>query len=191
MWYFIYIPLYNYGEESLRVVLETLRQSEEVTDFLGGDCANMVATPTMARLGKDSLPLLHDFILEEGTMHSGKIYVFEAVADIATLYLEKRDEAIEWFSTIIDHILDGGPEASFTDYALNGMLVSELLNIHVEELLPKIKQMYDRNLVERASCGYWKDVENDMKENVYHKDNCVTDIKQTYRDLDRAFGRNR
>lgn len=51
--------------------------------------------------------------------------------------------------------------------------------------------MYDRNLVERASCGYWKDVENDMKENVYHKDNCVTDIKQTYRDLDRAFGRNR
>lgn len=179
------------GEESLKVVLETLRQSEEVTDFLWGDCANMVATPTMARLGKDSLPLLHDFILEEGTMHSGKINVFEAMADIATLYPEKRNEAIEWFSTIIDHILDGGPEASFTDYALNGMLVSELLNIHAEELLPKIKQMYDRNLVDRESCGYWKDVEHDMKENVYHKDNCETGIKQTYHDLDRAFGRNR
>ena len=187
----IFLGYLGGGEESLKVVLETLRQSEEVTDLLWGDCANMVATPTLARLGKDSLPLLRDFVLEEGTMHCGKIHVFEAVAEIATLYPEKHDEAIEWFSAIIDDILNGGPEASFTDYALNGMLVSELLNIHAEELLPKIKQMYDRNLVEREDCGYWEDVESDMKAHIYHNDGCITDIKQTYRELDRTFGRNR
>ena len=186
----IFLGYLGGGEESLRVVLETLRQSEDVTDFLWGDCAHIAATPTIARLGKDSLPLLRDFILEEGIMHSGKSHVFEAVADIAALCPDKRNEAIEWFSCIIDNILDGGPEASFTDYALNGILVGELLDAHTEELLPKIKLMYDRNLVERGSCGYWDDVEHDMKTNAYPKENYITSIKQAYRELDMEFGRN-
>jgi hypothetical protein len=178
------------GEESLRVVLETLRQPEDVMDYLWGDGGNIMVTPAIASLGKDSLPLLHDFILEEGIIHSGKWRVFEAVADIITLYPEKREAAIEWFSTIIDHILDGGPEASFTDYSTNGILVGELLHIHAEELLPKIKQMYDRNLVERDVCGNWENVEKDMMANKYHKSNPITDIKQAYCELDWAFGGN-
>lgn len=186
----IFLGYLDGGEESLKVVLETLRQSKEVTDFLWGDCANMVTIPTMARLGKDSLPLLRDFILEDGVMHGGKINVFEAVADIATIYPEKRCVAIEWFSTIIDDILDGGPEASFTDYALNGMLVDVLLDIQAEELLPKIKQMYDRNLVDRQMCGYWENVEESMKTGEYYRGEPVTGIKQTYRELFNAFGRN-
>lgn len=186
----IFLGYLGGGEESLKVVLETLRQSEEVTEFLWGDCAHIAATPTIARLGKDLLPLLHDFILEEGIMHYGKVNVFEAVADIAMLYPEKCAEAMEWFSTLIDHILDGGPEASFTDFEQNGLLVCKLLDIHAEELLPKIEQMYSRNLVDRECCGYWEDVECDMKANGYQKEDIITDIKQTYRKLYSAFGRN-
>lgn len=116
--------------------------------------------------------------------------MFEAVADIAALCPDKRDEAIEWFSCIIGHILNGGPEACFTDYALNGILVGELLDAHTEELLQKIKLMYNRNLVERESCDYWEDVEHEMKANDYPKENYITSIKQAYHELDREFGRN-
>ncbi len=187
----IFLGYLGGAEESLNVVLETLRQSEDVTDFLWGDCAAITVTPTIARLGKDSLKLLRDFILEEGIKNTGKSHVFEAVANIAMLYPEKREEALDWFSNIISHILEAGPEASFTDFSLNGILVNELLDIHAEELLPKIKQMYDRNLVERDICGYWEDVEKDMNANVYHKDDLITSIKQTYHKLDRTFGKNR
>ena len=115
--------------------------------------------------------------------------MLEAVADIATLYPEKRQEAIEWFSDIIDRILEEGPSASFTNYNLNGILVDELLDIHAEELLPKIKLMYDRNLVDRSMCGYYEDVKQEMKAGDHHND-CIKDIKLTYRELDRTFGRN-
>ena len=97
---------------------------------------------------------------------------------------------MEWFSGIIDRILADGPEASFTDYELIDLLVGSLLNINAEQLLPKIKLMYDQNIVNRQGCGYWKDVDHGMKASICHNESRITDIKQTYAELDRAFGRN-
>ena len=176
------------GEQSLNVVLETLRQSDDVYEFLYGDCAMLVAQPAIVKLGHKHLPLLHSFLMEEGIMHYGKSYVMSAMAEIADRYPEKRNEVISIYASVIDSIIEQGPSATFTDYDLNGMLVGEALNLHAEELLPQIKQMYDQNLVDRQGCGYWKDVEHSMKTKEYNVDRRPIDIKQIYRELERQFG---
>ena len=178
----------NGGEQSLKVVLETLRQPEDVYDFLYGDCAMLVAQPAIVKLGHDHLPLLHSFLMEEGIMLYGKSCVIESLAEIADRYPDKRDEVLGLFSSVIDCIIEQGPSATFTDYDLNGTIVSELLDLQAEELLPKIKQMYDLNLVDRQYNGYWKDVEHSMKRNEHSVTRRPTDIKEIYRTLESQFG---
>lgn len=171
------------GEESLKVVLEALRQPDDPTDFIFGDCAYLTAVPTIAKLGTDLLPLLKSFIFEEGILHHVKSHVFEAVADMALLHPEKREEIISWFGSIIDRINEEGTDAHFTDATLNGLLISELLDLRTEELLPKIKEMYDKGLVNQRCCGRWETVEHDMKSDTYHGEEPITNIKQIYKEL--------
>lgn len=175
------------GEERLKVVLETLRQPEDPVDFLFGDCAYLIAVPTIAKLGTDSLPLLKSFIFEEGILHHVKSYVFEAVANMVRLHPEKREEVLSWFGSIIDRINEEGTGARFTDTSLNGLLTSELLDLHAKELLPKIKEMYDNGLVDQHCSGRWETVARDMKSGIYHGEDPVTDIKQIYKKLRTAF----
>lgn len=176
------------GEQSLKVVLETLRQPEDVYTFLYGDSAMLVAQPAIVKLGHDHLPLLQSFLIEEGIMHYGKCCVIESLAEIADRYPDKRCEVLDLFSSVIDCIIAQGPSATFTDYALNGILVWKLLDLQAEELLPKIKQMYDLNLVNRQCCGYWKDVEHKMKRNTHSVPRRPADIKEIYRTLKSQFG---
>lgn len=178
------------GEDSLKVILETLRQPYDAIDFIYGDTAHLVIIPALAKLGATSLPLLKSFIFEEGIPHCGKSHIFETVSEIAQMHPEKRDEVIRWFGSIIDRINEEGTDALFTNHTLNGLLVSELANLHTEELLPKIKEIFDNDLIDWHICGSWKDVEHDTKAGTYHKERCETDIKQIYKALNKTFGKN-
>ena len=53
-------------EGSLDVVLETLRQSSEYSDFHFGDLMTEIYTPTLYKLGKDRLDKLMEFAKEKG-----------------------------------------------------------------------------------------------------------------------------
>ena len=176
------------GEHSLQVILETLRQPEDVYTFLYGDAAMLVAQPAIVKLGHDHLPLLQSFLMEDGIMHYGKSCVIESLAEIADHYPDKRGEVLGLFSSVIDSIIAQGPSATFTDYDLNGIIVCELLDLQAEELLPKIKQMYDLNLVDRQYNGYWEDVERSMKREKHSVTKRPADIKEIYRTLKSQFG---
>lgn len=174
-------------ETSLGVALETLRQSSDIYDFLYGDGASLMVVPTLAKLGLNSLPTLMDFMLEQGICNNNKMNVIEAVSSIAVTYPEKYQEVIEWFETLIDHIIEAGPSAKFTNYSINGIIVSELLNLRAEKLLPKIEVMYDRKLVEAQVCGNWQEVEYDMKLHSYSATSYIMPIKEIYKELAREF----
>ena len=174
-------------ETSLGVALETLRQSSDIYDFLYGDGASLMVVPTLAKLGLNSLPTLMDFMLEQGICTNNKMNVIEAVSSITVTYPEKYQEVIEWFETLIDHIIEAGPSAKFTNYSINGIIVSELLNLRAEKLLPKIEVMYDRKLVEAQVCGNWQEVEYDMKLHSYSATSYIMPIKEIYKELAREF----
>ena len=149
-------------ENSLEVVLETLRQSSEYSDFHFGDTMTEIYLPTLYKLGKNRLDKLMDFSKEEGLFTFNHYEVFEAVAYIAYLHPERRNEIIEWFREIICFATEKLPETQYIDSTLAGMMLNELLDLKAKELLPEIKAMFDTGLVDLSCCGDYDKVEQEI-----------------------------
>ena len=149
-------------EGSLDVVLETLRQSSEYSDFHFGDLMTEIYLPTLYKLGKDRLDKLMEFAKEKGLDTFNHVKVFPSVACIAYLHPERRNEVIEWFREILRFATEKLPETQYFDSELAGMMLSDLIDLKAEELLPEIKAMFDTGLVSLACCGDYEKVEKDI-----------------------------
>jgi len=149
-------------EGSLDVVLETLRQSSEYSDFHFGDLMTEIYTPTLYKLGKDRLDKLMEFAKEKGLDTFNHVKIFPPVACIAYLHPERRNEVIEWFREILRFATEKLSETQYFDSELAGMMLSDLIDLKAEELLPEIKAMFDTGLVSLACCGDYEKVEKDI-----------------------------
>ena len=149
-------------EGSLDVVLETLRQSSEYSDFHFGDLMTEIYLPTLYKLGKDRLDKLMEFAKEKGLDTFNHVKIFPPVACIAYLHPERRNEVIEWFREILRFATEKLPETQYFDSELAGMMLSDLIDLKAEELLPEIKAMFDTGLVSLACCGDYEKVEKDI-----------------------------
>lgn len=147
---------------SLDVVLETLRQSSEYSDFHFGDVMTEIYLPTLYKLGKNRLDKLMDFAKEKGLDTFNHVKVFPPVAYIAYLHPERRNEVIEWFREILRFATEKLPETQYFDSELAGMMSNDLIYLKAEELLPEIKAMFDTGLVSLACCGDYENVEKDI-----------------------------
>ena len=147
---------------SLDVVLETLRQSSEYSDFHFGDVMTEIYLPTLYKLGKNRLDKLMDFAKEKGLDTFNHVKVFPPVAYIAYLHPERRNEVIEWFREILRFATEKLPDTQYFDSELAGMMLNELIYLKAEELLPEIKAMFDTGLVSLACCGDYEKVEKDI-----------------------------
>ena len=149
-------------EDSLDVVLETLRQSSEYSDFHFGDAMLEICLPTLYKLGKDRLDKLMDFAKEKGLYIFNHYKIFPSVAYIAYLHPERRGEIIEWFREILRFATEKLPETQYFDSELAGMILNELLDLKAKELLPEIKAIFDTGLVSLACCGDYGEVEKEI-----------------------------
>ena len=149
-------------EGSLDVVLETLRQSSEYSDFHFGDLMTEIYLPTLYKLGKDRLDKLMEFAKEKGLDTFNHVKIFPPVAYLAYLHPERRNEVIEWFREILRFATEKLPETQYFDSELAGMILSDLIDLKAEELLPEIKAMFDTGLVSLACCGDYEKVEKDI-----------------------------
>lgn len=149
-------------ENSLKVVLETLRQKEAYYDYHFGDFKNDAYIPTLYLLGKDQLPALLDFAKEPGLSTYAHYMVFPAVALIARRHPERRAEVIEWFRQVLLFYTEKLPETTHCDGILTGLMMSDLIDIQAKELLPEIKALYDTGLVDNGCCGDYLSVEEDI-----------------------------
>lgn len=150
------------GENSLDVVLETLRQNSSYCDFHFGDTMNELYVPTLYLLGQNKLQTLLDFAKEPGLYTFAHYMVFPAVAMIALRHPERRQEIIEWFRQVLLFYTENIAGNDCCDGALAGMIMSDLLDLHAIELLPEIKMLYDTQLVDKGCCGDYNDVKKGL-----------------------------
>ena len=54
------------------------------------------------------------------------------------------------------------PSATYTDAMLNGLIVSDLIDIDATELMSEIKTMYDNGFVNLMTCGDFTEMEKAM-----------------------------
>lgn len=148
-----------HSENSLDVVLETLRQNMNYYEFHFADAMNEVYIPTLYILGQNQLPKLLSYIKEPGLYTFARYLLFPSVAMIAHKQPERRGEVIEWFRQVLLFYIDHIAENTHCDGSLAGMMMHDLINMKAKELLPEIKALYDTGKVDLQCCGNYKSVE--------------------------------
>lgn len=178
------------AEESLPVVLETLRQNEAYFEFHFGDSADDVYTATLYVLGRNQLGMLLDYAKEPGLYTYARYNIFPAVAYIAYKEPERREEIIEWFRQILVFYTEKLAEKTCCDGVLCDLMMCVLLVIRATELLPEIKAIYDTNLVDINSSGDYQKVERDMISGASSQPWVLPmDINERYREYAKAWKR--
>lgn len=177
-------------KSSLEAVLETLRQSDEFLDYHFADISHDIVVPTLCRLAGNRLDTLMDFMKERGLEAHWKNCVSDAVSQMSLLEPDRKPEIVAWFSELLRAINKDFPSADYTDAFLNGLIVSDVLNLGAESLLPEIKTMYDNEFVDLMACGDYADAEKDMLSEERYCDPVVKlGIRERYSDLKETFGK--
>jgi len=150
------------SEQNLAAVLETMRQNSDFYEFHFGDSADEMLPLTLYYVGKNQLPTLLEFAKEPNLYRSLKSFVFNAVATIAFNEPDRRQEVIEWFRAVLTFYRENISDTAYYDAGLTGLMMSELMDMHANELLPEIKSLYDTGLVDEMCCGTYEDVAKEI-----------------------------
>ncbi len=168
---------------SLDVVLEVLRQNNEYYEYHLGDISAETITPTLYLLARQHLDKLMDFAKEEGLQSICKSFAFDVVTYIVFYEPERRHEMIEWCREMLVFATQELPHTQRFDSFLSGFLLSPLLDIRAEELLPEIRAMFDTGLVDQGACGDLNTVEKEIRIGQIKPSNlCTLDIHERFKD---------
>ena len=148
--------------ECLDAVLETLRQGDEVTEFWFGDWREDYYTPYFRRVLPDCADALLAFMQEPDINTYNKSIVSTAYSQEAALHPDRRAGTIQWYKTVLDFFLENADDHNQLDMDLNAMIACDLLNLKAVELLPQVRDLYNRNLASEAMAGGLADVEKAM-----------------------------
>ena len=178
-------------DSSLDVVLEVLRQSSDFIDYHFGDSGDEVFVPTLYLLGQNKLEKLMNFVKEEGLETFCKCYIFPAVANVALLQPERRDEVVAWFREVIQFATKMLPKTQWFDANLAGLMLYSLLDIQAKELLPDIRKMFATKLVDLGVCGDFATVSRLMYDPREKGDpnRYITEIHKRFADMKRRWDR--
>ncbi|MDR0572984.1 MAG: DUF1186 family protein [Tannerella sp.] len=178
------------AEESLDVILETMRQSFDFRDIAFGDAGSDILPLTLYYAGRNKLDKLLDFIKEPNLEALLKVYVLESICFIAKNEPERKYEIFEWYRKLFHFFHDTNYNADTFDTELIELVISNLLEIKAKEFLPEIKNLYDKHLVTTAGCGFYKEVEEDMLSDVQtHLDYCAYNIFDRYKKIEQKWNR--
>ena len=133
-------------------LLELLRQNAEFyTSIIS--CNEPVLTLAISQVCADQLPMLLDYVMEDGLIPDGQSIVCDSVIQMALSHPERRQEVIDWMADVLEHFMD--PDVDATPAVIDHVAYS-LLQIRAVELLPLLKDAYQIYNVPKIECrgGY-------------------------------------
>lgn len=170
------------AEESLPTVLEMMRMDESYMGRTFGDFMTQEGWMPLIKMAKNQPSALEEYLKLPG---SDTYFRSVAVETLVQLFLHFPDKEAE-IKTIYKHLLQffirSNIEDNVIDSELNGFLISDLVNLKLNEFLPQIKTLYELGMVNFGVCGDFKTVERDINKlssNAYAKRE-IQDIFELY-----------
>ncbi len=151
------------SEESLPVILDMLRQGDELLDFYYSDALEDIFSEPVAVLAKNRLDDLRDFVMEPGRWAYARNIGVTAVELAGLHYPDLRNRVIQILKEWIEFHLREIDNAKVTDTALISFVVWSCVNLKATKLLIYINQLYEKNLVDEDIIGSFEDVQRDME----------------------------
>jgi hypothetical protein len=175
---------YGNPQTNLLDLYEAMRQDEDFFDFVIGDCPNIIIEPTLTLLAKDNLISIKNYLLEPNLWTYFKIEAIIALGIVGTIYASKRDEVLSIAGEILDIYTEAIEENIICDGTIAAFLVSIFIDLQAKEFLPKIKKLYETNLVDETLDGNYNKVETLMnkKSNALY-DNLKFDTYERFKEF--------
>lgn len=133
-------------------LLELLRQkSGFYTNFISKN--ESLLSLAISRLCSDQLPMLFEYVKEDGLIPDGQYIVCDGVIQMAIDHSERRQEVLDWMADVLEYFLE--PDVEITPVVIDHIAYS-LIQIRAIELLPMLKDLYQVYPVPKIECrgGY-------------------------------------
>ncbi len=167
--------------DKLPLLLGHLRQDRDFLDFWFSDHITETIWHFIYHLGSSQLEMLKSFMSEPASHYTGKWAVMSGVTQIGLHRPERKDEIIAWFESVADFFIENHDEPSLADPEVVSSLVCELCELNASDLLPKIEQLYELDLIYTGIPGTFQSVRQDIfKENKYGKRQVFENIFDHY-----------
>ena len=152
------------SEGSLDQILFMLQQDSEFNDFWFGYSLSYLFENALFHCGRNVIPRLFDFLKQPNIYGQNKAIVGEALVKMIET---KGDKAayIPLYKEVLDHYLANPEDENLIDTEAIGFLISDIVDLGYIILLPQIKQLFDRELVDSFICGQYEDLEPQMEKN--------------------------
>ena len=147
--------------EALPTILNLLKQDDDFCNYWWVDYVTEDLWEIYYHLANNKLEKLKEVLLAPGAWVLR--VVPDAVAEQIFLHQpERQQEILDWYDSILDAFIEMEDENEALDGDVISCIVSSLVHIKAKSLLPKIKILYERELIYDIMSGNMESIENDI-----------------------------
>lgn len=149
-------------KDSLSAILQLLKQDRNFIDFWFGDFISDIMEVAIYNCGRDKIPQLFKFLKLPNIDSGGKGIAGEALVKIIYKTEGRKTDFVNEYRKVLNLYIENAENENFADTDAVGFIISDIIDLGYEELLPEIKQLFDLDLVDSSMCGSLSEVETDI-----------------------------
>ncbi len=149
---------------SLPVLLEFYKQEHDFCDFFLGDFSYDITVTPVVQCFHEQYQVLEDYLKESGIYQLYKMDILQMLSEEIPLIVKDTAPIKRVLGNMLKFILENGEKWEYYNRAVVADTCSACANIHAEEFLPLIKEIYDRNLADKSFAGDYEDICKDMQD---------------------------
>ncbi len=172
------------AENSLSAILQLLESDKKMLDFWFGDHLTETLWQPVYQLSQNNTGLLKAFLLKPELHTYAKVVATEALVQIALNQPSKRDEIAGIYNEVLSWYNQPELNEAVIDREFIGLTIGDLIDCNFIELLPLVKELYDKKRVSLTVNGtYMEVVEFFQKPSGIHHKRTVTGIVELYENI--------
>jgi len=172
-------------ERSVTVFLDVLSQDKDYLETWLGDFLTDGFWELLYVIANDKLEQLYNFIIEPNGYTYSKSSVGQMTQQLILHQPERREEVVSWYKRVFEFWITNNENDDIIDTDLIAYFISDIVNIHVIELIPEIKTLFNLNLVSKEISGSLEDCIEDINgtSNLNYKNKIFGSITDRYNDI--------
>lgn len=170
--------------ESLATILEFLSYQETFIQFWLDDFLCQEVWYCFFVLGKDQLPMLKNFLLQPNTYTFCKSEVSVAFQQMSIHYPELQNDLYLIYKEVYEKLAAASNEDNLEDETFLGLSIHDAFKCNFKDLLPLIKDLFDKDYIDESICGDYADVVTDFEDENYVPDKRkIKKLKELYTEI--------
>jgi len=136
------------------------------------------------KIAGNNLEVCKQFLFRPGIATYARLTVPEFIEQIVLHHPERRDEVLNWFNSVIEFFLDSSLEDNVIDSDLIALLIFNIVDFNGSELLPRIEQLFEKEIVSTDICGDWEDVKEAFEYyDEHNKKRRILTVEERYKEF--------